>query len=204
MSVKLNCRTAKNISLPDALKSCKAILKPTEQGTTVALLYEPDRCRFATFRDANEGQLMDEFGQPIAGQALSNIFEARIFNSAAELRWLHETNGTGNAVLISEQDISSYLAEEPKPECVYEKLDELEPVEPPQRYLLWGEGTGVSPSNGWQRLTAARIGRLNVPLINVKQNERVQLVAREYMREVDEYGNVAVVEERLLRLEVAK
>jgi CRISPR-associated protein (TIGR03984 family) len=200
MTIKLNCRTAKDITLNEALANCQDILNPTEKYQTVALLYAPDRCRFAAFVD---GQLRDEKGDALSEQALRNIFEARVFNCAAELRWLHTGNHEGNAALLSEQDISTYLQTNLTAESEFEKLDELDSME--QCYLLWGEGTGISPSPGWQRLTAARIGRLNVPLRKtVTSGMRVQLHSCEYLREVDCHGNVAVVEERLLKLEVAQ
>ncbi|MFN7949860.1 MAG: CRISPR-associated protein Csx19 [Blastocatellia bacterium] len=196
---QLYCRTQTNIALADALTNCRDILQSAEGSQTVALLYAPDRCRFATFAD---GQLRDEKGVALNAQTVRNVFEARVFNPVAELRWLHTAHGAGDAALLAEQDIASYLAHTPVAACEFDRLDELEPLE--QIYLLWGESTGSAPAPGWQRLTAARIGRLDVPLPQpLAPRQRVQLLAREYLREVDKYGNVAVVEERLLKLEVA-
>lgn len=226
MTIKLNCRTAQNISLQDALTNCTEILKPNEDCQTVALLYAPDRCRFATFAD---GKLSDEKGQALTEQALRNIFEARVFHCAAELRWLHTANGAGDAALLSEHEFAPDCQQKLPNDASFVALQTL-----PQTYLLWGEGieqknTGLADS--WSRLTAARIGKLNVPLTGVNEKDRVQLITLEYLAEYDEcgnlveydeqgiafvngdqvkedekkylHGNVAVVEERLLKLEVA-
>ncbi len=208
MSVKLNHRVGEDLTLRDALRRCAAVLKPSKSLETVSLLYSPERCRFAVLAvegAANETavQLLDEQGNEIAASFLDRVFEARVFNPRAELRWLHKSAGKGAAALLSEQDISGCLSEPPHAGFQYEQLDQLEPLE--TRYLLWGESAGVAGEANWQHLTAARIGYLNVPLTGVKLNDgdRVQLVAREYLSEVDKHGNVAVVEERLLKLEVA-
>lgn len=73
-----------------------------------------------------------------------------------------------------------------------------------QTYLLWGKAIPqVNLKQGWQRLAEARIGKLDVPLSqSLKKNQRVSLHSREYLAEVDEFCNVAVIEERLVKLEV--
>lgn len=208
MTVRLNHRIGKDLTLRDALQECALALKPAKLLDTVAVLYSPERCRFAVFsiKDATNGngvQLLDEQDNEIAASFLDEVFEARVFNQNAELRWLHRMAGKGSAALLSEEPISACLSEPPQPEFDYGQLDQLEPLE--QRYLLWGESAGLAGKANWEHLTAARIGYLNVPLTGVKlsDGDRVQLVAREYLAQVDDHGNVAVVEERLIGLERA-
>jgi CRISPR-associated protein (TIGR03984 family) len=80
-----------------------------------------------------------------------------------------------------------------------ERLDFLECIE--QQYLLWGTGTDESPRPGWSRLSAARIGALDLPLEDVPRYARVILRTCEYLSE-REHGNVVVGEEILVGLEV--
>jgi hypothetical protein len=72
----------------------------------------------------------------------------------------------------------------------------------PQQYLLWGERAKHHNSNGWLQLSTARIGSLNVPLPDdFSQGQRVYLKTVEYLAEVDDFGNVSVIDERLVKLE---
>jgi CRISPR-associated protein (TIGR03984 family) len=178
------------MTLTDALAKCQTMLR---QPVAIALLYSPKRCYFGTL-DA-PGKLTGSKGQEID---LSCIFEARVFNENAELRWLNEAQGQGRAVLLAEQDISAWLDE---------SLVTITPVKIlDQTYLLWGQGVKSTLASGWSRLTAARIGRLDVPFANVPEYERVQLRVREYLADTDAagkpdpHGNVSVAEERLISL----
>lgn len=189
--VPLYCRTGSGLSLWDTLAHCREILQPTEQHRTVALLYAPDRCRFATFAD---GQLLDEKDAALSEQALRNIFEARVFNCAAELRWLHTGDQKGDTALLSEQELTSNYQLKLPNDASFVALQTLLQI-----YLLWGEGieqknTGLT--DGWSRLTAARIGKLNVPRTGVNEKDRVQLITLEYLAEYDERGNVVQYDER--------
>lgn len=206
----IRARAAELITFRDALKQCANLLV-----SAPALLYTPQWCGFAQF-DA-VGRLVAADGKPAEefvdkpDDFRESVFEARVFNQQVELRWLHKRNGEGRAVLLSDDGedakLDDYFAELPQL-TELPKLDKIiETI--PQTYLLWGEGIEVTekdrPAPGWSRLTTARIGRLHVPLAeNDVGTGRVQLVAREYLGEVDQHGNVAVVEERLLKLEVAK
>ena len=71
------------------------------------------------------------------------------------------------------------------------------------QYLLWGE----KPSdlgNGWKLLTTSRIGSLEIPFKDdLSDKARVVLKTVEYLREF-EFGNIAVAEERLVKLECLK
>lgn len=202
-------RAANNLRLKDAIEICLPALKSPE---TVALLYSARKCELARMKN---GQLCDKHDRAME---LDDVFEARIFNPQSELRWLNDQGGVGRAALLSAESI---------PEACREKLTEnvsltaLHTLE--QTYLLWGEGidqTNVSLAAGWNRLTTARIGKLDVPVTGIKEKSRVHLKTLEYLAEYDEqgnivqfghpaeekylHGNVAVVEERLLCLEVTQ
>jgi CRISPR-associated protein (TIGR03984 family) len=183
--------SANNISLSEALEKCKG-----ELADAVAILYSPSFCKFAKF---DNGNLINEKAQVID---VSTIFEARIFNPHAELRWLNVLNGQGRAVLISDEELTKIFDVEE--DVSLEILDTI-----PQQYLLWGKGVVRSPTmpQDWSRLAAARIGALDVPIAGIEGNQhQVQLIAREYIGfckgEPDEYGNVSVLEERLIELKL--
>jgi len=180
----LNGQKAKDISVQDAIAACQDHF----QDSAIALLYSPTACQFAKLES---GSLRDFAGKEIE---TAPIFEARIFNETSELRWLNISSGKGQAVLVSQDNISGIF----KDKCNLEYFESL-----PQQYVLWGEGMS-NPSkdpNGWSRLGAARIGAMDIPIADITTNEqRVILKVVEYLQEVDEHGNVAVVEERLVRL----
>lgn len=186
--------TKENVELPVALKNCGAAL---QAGPAIALLYAPNWCRFGVFD--GKDTLLGYDDKPIN---LDPVYEARIFNINAELRWLNEAGGYGKAVVISETKLDVPDFGEPS---ITETLDPL-----PQTYLLWGEGVDVALATGWGLLTTARIGQMDVPSGDVaakvrsakqKDKVRVLLHVREYPAVVDDYGNVAVVDERLCKLE---
>lgn len=202
-------RVADGLTLKEAIEACLPALESQE---TIALLYSASKCRLARMKNR---QLCDEHHQAIE---LNDVFEARIFNPQSELRWLNEQGGFGRAVLLSAETIPEPCRKKLTENVSLSALHTLE-----QTYLLWGEGidqTNVSLAPGWSRLTTARIGKLDVPVTGVKEKSRVHLKALEYLAEYDghgnlvqvgdqteeEYlhGNVAVVEERLLCLEVTK
>lgn len=185
--ITLHARTSHSISLEDTLNAVKTQF---EKDTTVGLFYTPRWCRFGQVHP--DGSVTSPGGV----MQLDEVFEARVFNEKVELRWLNEVDepdGLGTAVLLSEEDIGKYLKS---------NVEQLEAIAThPQTYLLWGEGTTTVPRNGWSRLSTARIGKLDIPLADVTQG-RVLLHSLEYWGEVDKYGNVAVVEERLTGLKV--
>lgn len=200
--ITLNGGASNDLSLAEALEAALPVLEDQE---TVALLYSPGACSLARLKNKH---LFDCQGNPVA---LDEFYEARIFNEEAELRWLNESTGRGRGVLLSESTI---------PEPCQKQFNEeasLKAVEPwPQTYLLWGEGVRRQANTGlvkgWSRLTTARIGRLDVPVNDLtdavvtedkSKMPRVFLHVREYLQVCDEHGNVAVVEERLLKLKEA-
>lgn len=167
----------------------------------IALLYSPESCYFAKFEPSGD---LTKWNQENSNQELeldylnSYIFEARIFNETHELRWLNQKEGKGTAVLISEQKLAKLGDIDENFMTYLEKI----PDEKYRQYLLWGERTETRLSNGWLRLSTARIGSLDIPLGNsLRENQRVYLNTVEYLGEVDDFGNVSVIEERLVNLE---
>lgn len=153
----------------------------------VGFVYSPKFCRFIEL--TQEGKALGADGQHFD---LTEVFEARCFNSRGELRWLNEKKGLGQAVLISELQLEESFGI--NADLEYE--DSLS-----NQYLLWGEYSKDSSQPGWSKVSTARIGTLNVPIPKIASQERVYLIACEYLQVVDAYGNMAVVEERLTGLE---
>lgn len=177
---KLHCQTTETIKLKDAIQQFS---RYTDK--TIGLLYSPQNCYFIKL---NNGEIELLNNDPKFKMEL--VFEARIFNEEAELRWLNKKNGEGKAVLITENEL--YL-------CLERKIESLEILATQdQTYLLWGESTKKTLKAGWSQLATSRIGSLYIPLECV--NNRACLKTREYLQE-DCYGNVSVVEERLIELE---
>jgi CRISPR-associated protein (TIGR03984 family) len=189
MSATLFVFTRQGLSLADALSGFATVIGTN--GAT-AILYSPRRCELATYA---EGALRASDGQRVD---IGTVFEARVFNETAELRWLNDPGPEQchRAVILTEQDRAGVLEgwepDNDRP-SVIETL--------PQTYLLWGEGTGRQVNNGWSELATARIGGLRVPLGNVGKNQRVLLHSVEYIVEA-EHGNAVVFDERLVKLEV--
>lgn len=182
-----------NLTLTEALLDCGDLL----QGG-VALLYSIEKCQFAKVSPDNS--LLDSQNQiiPLDNFSSQYIFEARIFNPDCELRWLNENNGKGRTALISEQtDLKQQISD-------WQENSQLQYLESlPQQYLLWGQKTNTAANTGWQKLSSARIGTLTIPLeTEIPKNRRVYLKTKEYLAEIDINGNVAVIEERLIKLEV--
>ncbi|MGJ6965167.1 type III-D CRISPR-associated protein Csx19 [Streptosporangium sp. G11] len=129
---------------------------------------------------------------------LSTIYEARVFTSEVELRWVE----AGYAVVLTEDE--SLL-----PASFGDSLDAL-PVETTleARYLVWGKVTAPPPTSpaaasvpGWVTLRSARIGAVTVPMTTPATQDRVRLTAREYVVTDRVHGNAYVAEERLTGFE---
>lgn len=132
----------------------------------------------------------------------SAVFESRVFDRVAELRWLQIEDGNGVAVLISESAaVAGRLATSPDEVRTIQAVDCID-----NRYLLWGRplaDRGDTP-DGWAVLAEARIGLMAVPVDGtaLAADSNVHLHAVEYVA-VDDAGNCAVVEERLTHLAAA-
>ena len=188
----LHSYCAKEQTLGAAIATCQTILKGA-----IALLYSPQSCQLA--RLSSDGTLRLADNSVIDPADDMSIFEARIFNDDCELRWLNRNSGRGDVALLSEspQSVDGFAAVE-SIEC--ESLE--------QQYLLWGKYWDEKAKNkavneGWLRLAEARIGKLEVPLEgSLNETQRVYLKTSEYLAVVGQYSNFAVIEERLVRLEV--
>jgi CRISPR-associated protein (TIGR03984 family) len=154
----------------------------------IAFLATPER--FMVGRVDPGGDLAGSDG---AALALTEVFEARVCVPEAELRWLMTPEG-GRAAVIAELDLAM-------PNDGWRRLDPLEAEPLARRYVVWGEGVAdrgrLAPD--WSRLSAARIGLLDLPVDGVGDGRRVEIEAVEYLVE-HAHGNVAVDEERLVRL----
>ena len=70
----------------------------------------------------------------------------------------------------------------------------------PQKYLLWGQSTNKVKAN-WTEFAEARIGAYYVPIKIDSANKYAQIEVLEYLKSYEEQdGNVAVFEERLIRI----
>jgi CRISPR-associated protein (TIGR03984 family) len=184
---------SKAVTLHQASLNSVTLLEALEQyrkcfDTAVGLFYSPAKCHFGKVR-----------GQTVANEQgevaiLTGVFEARIFNDNAELRWLQQSAGLGKAVLLFELNdvMQTYVQKDSEP------LQAIHSIS--QEYILWGQGNARSAFNGWSYLSEARIGQIAVPISNIGTRERVALRVKEYLQECDDQGNVAVVEERIISL----
>ncbi|MDJ0597481.1 MAG: CRISPR-associated protein Csx19 [Crocosphaera sp.] len=200
-----------DVTLLDIIQLYKKKLKDA-----IALLYSPQSCYFARLQETNDlGKLMIFDSEKtnreidlVLNYQKSYIFEARIFNEHYELRWLNDYNGKGKAVLLSEvplsndsgidQEFSSSLEPYDQSSGLFKFIDTI-----PQQYLIWGEKIDDKSLDNWVTVSTARIGSLNIPFNkDLDKNKRIYLKTLEYFKEVDECGNVSVIEERLVNLEV--
>lgn len=188
----LFCYGNDNLTLTEALTDCEALLQ-----NGIALLYAIEQCQFAKVVGNN---LLDDRDRiiPLDDFGDRYIFEARIFNSQSEVRWLNEDNGKGRSALIFDRAKFQQQAPNWQDNCSLPYLESLS-----QQYLLWGQSTDTVSDKGWQKLSSARIGTLTIPIEAIAKNQRVYLQTQEYLAEIDrDNPNVAVIEERLIKLEV--
>jgi CRISPR-associated protein (TIGR03984 family) len=214
MDVELSTYCKSDLSLEDVELStyCKnglsleKVLELPLTEETIGLFYTPNQCFFGRRK---AGKICDAQDKEIA---LAQIFEARLFDSTVELRWLRDpgTDGLGQAVYLFDDHFK------PSFEEGWEKkiLDKLKSQE--NHYLLWGkhwDSKAANLANGWACLAASRIGELFVPVPDLKEKEqRVRLKTREYfglpcnadgsLTLAGQHGNQVVVEERWLNLEI--
>jgi CRISPR-associated protein (TIGR03984 family) len=176
-----------NISLEDTLKKDFGNLL----SGAIGLFYSPQACDFG--RICKDGTVAILRGNQLETLKLSEVFEARIFNLTAELRWLNILGEGGKAVLLSDGETSpkKILTTSIEPIAYVEKLE--------QTYLLWGEPIERKPPDNWDFLATARIGTLAVPQPEGEKSDYVVLNSREYLG-VGKYGNLSIVQERLVNL----
>jgi CRISPR-associated protein (TIGR03984 family) len=190
--VPLFIYTAEKLTLITAIQAFRSV----EKNQAVSLFYTPFRCCFGLLNE--DGTITGANGESIN---LSSVFEARLFSPKIELRWLNDPSHEGEhqTAILAETELAESAIGDPWKRRVTGVPQVVGTLE--QTYLLWGEGTGNTLSHGWSELATARIGALPVPIGGVRKNERVILHAREYLAEYN-HGNVAVLDERLVKLEV--
>lgn len=146
--------------------------------TAIGFCYRPETARW--FR-------VDVGGTPTGPDGtrmeLAGVFEVRAFTRTHELRWRAGERGTGPAVVVSDGTAASGQQPHLRDDAGYDRL-------------LWGVTIGQA-TGGWLSLYEARIGTLDIPFDGpAPPDGRIWLRAVEYEAE-DQYGNVAVVDERL-------
>jgi CRISPR-associated protein (TIGR03984 family) len=166
---------------------------------TYAVLYAPGSCFLAKVSGARFQSRKGEIDA-----VKEAVFEARVFNDTAELRWLNQANGMGPTVVLCENNSRRFFGVDPQPFGT-KVGGENKPLAGTikQTYLLWGESVGAS-LEGWTQFAEARIGSFFVPIAGVRDDKkrRAQFTAIEYLGEYED-GNVAVAEERLTGIELA-
>jgi len=169
-----------------------------ESVVAYALLYSPTRAHLCLVSSA--GSFIGSDGREIE---TADVFEARCFSDRGELRWLHEHDGRGRAVYLSENDQS-----EDGQQVFEQKLDPVGDEALDQTYVLFGKGTGEGEglAPGWSRMAAARVGAIDVPIADVAKGDHACLKFREYIgpQPGDEDGNWVVLEERFVGLEIER
>ncbi|MBY0523612.1 MAG: TIGR03984 family CRISPR-associated protein [Gemmataceae bacterium] len=187
MNGKLFIYTRQAVSLSEAMEGYRSGAG-SERAT--AILYSPQRCLLAAWES---GQFQGHAGQSID---TASVFEVRVFNETAELRWQSDAGPKQRqrAVILTEQDISKSLG------ATWLSRDQDCDDKLHQTYLLWGQGTGTTMAPGWSELATARIGKLAVPLNGVGRNQRVLLKSIEYLAAEKQHGNVTVLDERLVKI----
>ncbi len=159
-----------------ALEEALAAFGEAGKAEAIGFILAPEQAAFVRWQD---GSLLDENGNHVD---LQRIFEFRLFNEVADMRW-RRRGSSGEYVLLRE------AAGEEQTHWRRET-----------QYLLWGERNGKQPGNdGWVRLSSAQVGSLMVPLRAEGGARRIVLRACEYFAAFED-GNIGFVAERLLGL----
>lgn len=187
----LQHRSRDAVSLGEALADAASVLG----SSPVCLLYLPFDCVVA--RLLPDGSL-ERDGAPLqAGEA----FEARAFSQLGELRWVHEVDGHGRAVVVAEEGAGDLS----RLDVGWSSSGRIGPVEAVRvRYVLWGRSRTAGRGPGWTWLKSPRTGDLLVPLDFPGENRPVYLHGSEYVGRVTalhaaarDDGNAVVLEELL-------
>jgi CRISPR-associated protein (TIGR03984 family) len=165
------------VTLSEAIDDYKQFLGSKFE-KTYAILYAPNKCFLAVLNALGNFEVKDNADNFDPNK----VFEARVFNQAAELRWLNESGGKGKMAIVSDASFPN-------------AVDTI-----PQTYLLWGRSTGKLVGD-WTQFAEARIGAFFVPLKSVAEGAYAKFTAIEYLGEYED-GNVAVAEERLTGIEI--
>ncbi len=185
MSCILYSLRRQEIALTDALHGAAA------GEVLVGFCYSPASAFFVRW----DGNTLDA-GE---GADLGQVYEARLFAEAGELRWLRDpehVQGLGDAV---------WLSESPVPRSGWTQLSPLEGLEPIASQRLLTGLLGKPVKAGWSSMHAPRHGEVAVPAVGAA-DQRLCFTLREYLGQAPgiagEDGNRLVVEERLLAIAV--
>ncbi|MFQ3550376.1 MAG: CRISPR-associated protein Csx19 [Armatimonadota bacterium] len=176
--VNLFSYTNSDISLQGALNALASKLD-----NATAFLYTPKDLIIAKFENS-------KFACKNGEVSLDKVFEARVFNQYIELRWV----APNRAAVITEEEIDGLewkKASKSQNEIIQTQDNS---------YLLWGEGIDKF-ENGWGGVSSAQIGTIYLPM-EVGTKKRVLLKTKEYFSNKFVQGNYAVIDERLVGLEV--
>jgi len=179
MDKLLHTFTKQDLTLEQALSDCGDLLTDA-----TALVYSPAQCRLGRF---DNGRL-DFHDEAID---IHDIFEARVFNAAGELRWVAD----GRAAFLTEEE-----SQKPKEWTSLEEKNRPLFFQEGQ-YILWGQRREAQ--DGWVNLFEHRVGNRWVPFRaegKMKDGDRLAITYAEYIATADANGNQAVVAERLTGL----
>ena len=185
--IKLLARAEEGVSFPKMVGQSTRFF---QADGAVALLYAPRWCKLCLL--SLDGRLESD-GRSLTEDEMGDVFEARLFSSKGEVRWLARERGKGKAVFLSEEDLDGFKGTDL---AAVEAVAKLE-----NSYVLWGTAVGETADGNWSRLEEYRMGSLAVPLSGLAPRERVAIRSREYVA-CDDDGNAYVAEELLVRLEV--
>lgn len=167
-----------HITLEDSIKLYMQGMDNSQD--VIGFLYTPEKAFFSI------PDRLGRFSSP-PGIHYSTVFEARFFNEQAELRWLKEQGDHGRMVILTERSnwdgLPNFNSQNFLDKCF-------------NQYVLWGIEDKVRSTSEWLCLHEDRIGELMVPYIPTEGN--VYLKTIEYFGRFDDFGNVAVTEERLI------
>jgi CRISPR-associated protein (TIGR03984 family) len=181
-TVKLYRKRIEGKSLSDSIQEFTEVFEQVFP-MTFAILYSPNECFL--LQVSKDGKFQNAKGNI----SPKNVFEARIFNSKAELRWFND-NGKGIAVTLYEQETDEEFGGDI---CLIN----------PQQYLIWGKAFSANSDNeNWTEFAEAQVGKFSVP---IKTTSRACFTAIEYLKSFDEQdGNVAAADERLTGISEVK
>lgn len=117
-----------------------------------------------------------------------SVFEVRAFDGDSEWRWLR-SGDVGRMAVVSDRVMERARLGRMRQEI---------------RYVLWNQAADPvidsSATDGWTLMTSEQIPAFAVPLSNDGKGAYATITAVEYTA-TDEYGNVRVVDQRLVSLE---
>lgn len=187
-SVELACTTS--VEPITATAALERFVNGKEAGV-IGFVYTPNDAPW--FRMTPDGARLRD-GSLIPDDA----FELRAFTPEQELRWWRTTGfDLGKAVILSEAPVvgETSAAGAPGPHPLRLRVA--------RSLLLWGMATGAY-EDGWAQFTDRRVGDLWFPLeTQPPTDSRVRLTVVDYATR-DEHGNVAVIDQRPVRIQVEK